>query len=34
MHIERLRTVKPCIDLKKNVPQKPTHIVNNYKKEQ
>ena len=31
MHMQRLRNVKPCIDMKK--PPKPKHIVNNYKKE-
>jgi len=31
MHMERLRKIKPCIDMKK--PPKPKHIVNNYKKE-
>jgi len=31
LHMQRLRNVKPCIDMKK--PPKPTHIVNNYKKE-
>jgi hypothetical protein len=32
MHIQRLRSVKPSIDIGKP-PKKPTHIVNNYKKE-
>jgi len=31
MHVQRLRNIKPCVDMKK--PPKPTHIVNNYKKE-
>ena len=31
MHIQRLREIKPCIDMKK--PPKPTHIATNYKKE-
>jgi hypothetical protein len=31
MHMQRLRNIKPCIDMKK--PPKPKHIVNNYKKE-
>lgn len=31
MHIQRLREIKPCIDMKK--PPKPTHVVTNYKKE-
>merc|ERR1719329_680390 len=31
MHMERLKNIKPCVDMKK--PPKPTHIVNNYKKE-
>ena len=31
MHIQRLRSVKPSIDMKR--PPKPTHISNNYKKE-
>ena len=31
MHVQRLRTIKPSIDMAK--PPKPTHIVNNYKKE-
>ena len=31
MHMQRLRNVKPCVDMKK--PPKPKHIVNNYKKE-
>jgi hypothetical protein len=32
--MERLRTVKASIDLKKNVPQKPIHLKTNFKKEQ
>lgn len=31
MHMQRLRNIKPCIDMTK--PPKPKHIVNNYKKE-
>ena len=31
MHIQRLREIKPAIDMKK--PPKPTHLVTNYKKE-
>jgi len=31
MHVQRLRTIKPSIDMAK--PPKPAHIVNNYKKE-
>lgn len=31
MHIQRLRAVKPSVDMRK--PPKPTHISNNYKKE-
>lgn len=31
LHMQRLRNVKPCVDMKK--PPKPTHIVTNYKKE-
>jgi hypothetical protein len=31
MHIQRLRSIKPSIDMKK--PPRPTHVMNNYKKE-
>jgi hypothetical protein len=31
LHMQRLRNIKPSIDMKK--PPKPTHITNNYKKE-
>jgi len=31
MHMQRLRAVKPVIDIKK--PPKPNHLVTNYKKE-
>jgi hypothetical protein len=31
MHIERLRTIKPTIQI--SAPKKPTHIKQNYKKE-
>lgn len=31
MHMQRLRAIKPVVDMKK--PPKPRHIVNNYKKE-
>lgn len=31
MHIQRLRSIKPSVDMKP--PPKPTHIKNNYKKE-
>ena len=31
MHMQRLRNVKACVDMRK--PPKPTHIMNNYKKE-
>lgn len=31
MHMQRLKNIRPCVDMKK--PPKPTHIVNNYKKE-
>lgn len=34
MHMERLRTVKASLDLKKNAPQKPVHLKTNFKKEQ
>lgn len=31
LHMQRLRNIKPSINMKK--PPKPTHITNNYKKE-
>jgi len=31
MHVQRLRTIKPSVDMKK--PPKPTHLTTNSKKE-
>ncbi len=31
LHMQRLRNIKPVVDIKK--PPKPPHVVNNYKKE-